>query len=107
MPDNAVPLTLLAEGERVRVMALARVEDAATAHLFAAGVLPGAELTLLQRYPAFIFVIGHTEFAVDAELAGRIQVQGEPRQESHRAAVHLGLAGDRATLHHQPDVPEG
>jgi DtxR family Mn-dependent transcriptional regulator len=41
----------------------------------ALGVLPGAELTLVQRYPAFVVRIGHAEFALDAELAGRIQVR--------------------------------
>jgi len=45
-----------------------------TAHLVALGVLPGAVVTLLQRYPAFVVRIGHTEFAVDDQLARRIHV---------------------------------
>ena len=47
----------------------------AMARLVAVGVLPGAELTLVQRYPAFIFEVGHTEFGVDEQLAQRIVVR--------------------------------
>ncbi|MBI2403138.1 MAG: FeoA domain-containing protein, partial [Gemmatimonadetes bacterium] len=43
-------------------------------HLVALGVLPGVEVTLLQRYPAFVMRIGHAEFAVDDELARRVHV---------------------------------
>ncbi len=47
----AMPLTLLPEGARGHVTHLDQVESQATAHLIALGVLPGAELTLVQRYP--------------------------------------------------------
>jgi Fe2+ transport system protein FeoA len=69
-----VPLTLLGEGVRARVVRLDEPGSQATAHLVALGVLPGVELTLLQRYPAFVMRIGHTEFAVDDQLARRIHV---------------------------------
>jgi Fe2+ transport system protein FeoA len=69
-----VPLTRLAEGQRAVVTELLGTADPAVGHLVAVGVLPGAELTLVQRYPAFIFEVGHTEFAVDEELAGKILV---------------------------------
>lgn len=71
----AVPLTRLAEGRRAVVTELLDAADPAAAHLVAVGVLPGAELTLVQRYPSFIFQVGHTEFAVDAQLAARIVVR--------------------------------
>lgn len=70
----AVSLTDLPEGERARVVGLDRVESAATGHLVALGVLPGVELTLVQRYPAFVVRIGHAEFALDRELAARIHL---------------------------------
>jgi Fe2+ transport system protein FeoA len=69
------PLTLVPEGSTVRVAGLDRPESPATAHLVALGVLPGAELTLVQRYPAFVVRMGNAEFALDRELAGRIQVR--------------------------------
>lgn len=69
-----VPLTLLGEGVRARVVRLDQPGSQGTAQLVALGVLPGAEVTLLQRYPAFVMRIGHTEFAVDDQLARRIHV---------------------------------
>jgi DtxR family Mn-dependent transcriptional regulator len=76
---GGVPLTRLAEGRRAIVTELLHAADPAMARLVAVGVLPGAELTLVQRYPAFIFEVGHTEFAVDQELAGRIVVRPAQR----------------------------
>ncbi len=70
----SAPLTSLPEGTRGQVRYLDQVESQGTAHLIALGVLPGAELTLLQRYPAFVLRMGNAEFAVDSELAGRIHV---------------------------------
>jgi Fe2+ transport system protein FeoA len=54
---------------------LDQVESQATGHLVALGVLPGAELTLVQRFPAFVVRMGNAEFAVDRELAGRVYVR--------------------------------
>lgn len=71
---TAAPLTSLPEGVRGRVAHLDQIESPATAHLVALGVLPGAELTLVQRYPAFVVRMGNAEFALDSELAGRIHV---------------------------------
>ena len=73
VPED-VPLTLLGEGVRARVVRLDEPGSQGTAHLVALGGLPGVELTLLQRYPAFVMRMGHTEFAVDHELARRIHV---------------------------------
>ncbi|MBI4502502.1 MAG: ferrous iron transport protein A [Gemmatimonadetes bacterium] len=74
MPAETLPLTDLALGERACVTELSGFYDAPAAHLVAVGVLPGTELTLLQRYPAFVFRVGNTEFAVDEGLARRIRV---------------------------------
>jgi len=41
-------------------------------------VLPGAELTLVQRWPAFVLRIGYAELAIDREIAGLIRVRREP-----------------------------
>jgi DtxR family transcriptional regulator, Mn-dependent transcriptional regulator len=78
----SVPLTRLAEGRRAVVTELLCAADPAAAHLVAVGVLPGAEIRLVQRYPSYIFEIGHTEFAVDEGLAARIMVRA---RSSHPA----------------------
>jgi Fe2+ transport system protein FeoA len=71
-----VPLTCLSEGELGVVVELLRTDASVAAELVAVGVLPGARIRLIQRYPSFIFEIGHTEFAVDEGLAGSILVSG-------------------------------
>jgi len=41
----------------------------------ALGALPGIELELVQRFPAFVFRIGYAEVAVDTKLAESIRVR--------------------------------
>ena len=62
----------LACGARARVLHLAgeRSRDA----LAVFGVVPGAELELLQKSPAFVVRIGETELALEADVAARILV---------------------------------
>jgi Fe2+ transport system protein FeoA len=45
--------------------------------LTALGVLPGVELEVIRRWPAVVFQLGHSQFAVDEELAGLILVEPE------------------------------
>ncbi len=39
------------------------------------GVVPGVSITLVQKFPSYVFKIGHTQFAVDKELASSIYVR--------------------------------
>lgn len=72
---DSVPLAALAEGEHAHVTCLDEADVGALRKLAAMGVLPGAEIVLLQRRPVFVFRLGYAEFAVDAELAGRVRVR--------------------------------
>ena len=38
------------------------------------GVLPGRQITLLHRFPSYVFQIGFTQVAVDSEIADSIYV---------------------------------
>lgn len=84
MPDEArcadsdcasVPLTVLRPGEGATVTCLQDPASRRTYKLAALGILPGARVVLLQRYPAFVFRMGYTEIALDAELARRVRIQ--------------------------------
>jgi len=75
---DSVRLTALVEGQAARVTCLEDPGAPAARTLAAIGVLPGVEIVLVQRSPAFVFRMGHAEFAVDAELAGHIRVRREP-----------------------------
>ena len=43
--------------------------------LMAMGMLPGTSITLLRRFPSFVFEAGHSQFAVDEEIASDIYVR--------------------------------
>jgi DtxR family Mn-dependent transcriptional regulator len=43
--------------------------------LMAMGVLPGVPITLLRRFPSFVFEAGYSQFAVDKEIAADIYVR--------------------------------
>lgn len=42
--------------------------------LMSMGVLPGLTIEVIQTYPAYVFKIGHTQIAVDKEIASAILV---------------------------------
>lgn len=42
--------------------------------LNAMGILPGTEVTLVQKRPTFVFQVYHSRFAIDDLLAGKIHV---------------------------------
>jgi DtxR family Mn-dependent transcriptional regulator len=72
---ESVPLTSLAEGERGCITCLQDPGATSAAKVAALGALPGVELELVQRFPAFVFRIGYAEVAVDTQLAESIRVR--------------------------------
>lgn len=77
---DSVCLTELGTGEVGSVTCLQDPASAASCKLAAMGVLPGADLRVIQRYPAYVFRIGHAEFAVDEAMARHVRV--------HRLHMH-------------------
>lgn len=43
--------------------------------LLSIGAIPGVSILLLQKFPSYVFQIGHSQFAIDEELAQRIYVR--------------------------------
>ena len=74
---DSVRLTTLTEGQAARVTCLEDPGGSPARKLAAIGVLPGIEVVLQQRSPAFVFRMGHADFAVDAELAAHVRVRLE------------------------------
>jgi ferrous iron transport protein A len=72
-----VPLTHLKTGARAVVLSL----DSASPHdrnkLMAMGVMPGATIHLLQRFPTYVVAVGYTQLALDKETARLIHVKAE------------------------------
>lgn len=42
--------------------------------IMAMGILPGMTISLIQKFPSYVFQIGHSQFAIDKELASAVYV---------------------------------
>ena len=72
---GVVPMTELLPGERAEIAYLATTDDKKMQKLMSMGVLPGNSLHLERAFPTFVFRLGHSEFAVDSQLAREIFVR--------------------------------
>ncbi|PLX78959.1 MAG: transcriptional regulator [Desulfuromonas sp.] len=72
---GVVALTELKPGETGEIAYLATGNEKKLQKLMGMGVLPGSELVLTRRFPSYIFKVGHSEFAVDEDLAKEIFVR--------------------------------
>jgi len=72
---GVVPLTELKAGEEGEIAYLATGDSKKMQKLMSMGVLPGNRFELRRAFPSYIFRIGHSEFAVDHELAREIYVR--------------------------------
>ncbi len=70
-----IPLCELSPGDRGRVAYLRTGDSRRLQKLLTLGILPGVEVEMLQRFPSFVFSIGHSQMAVDREMAEGIQIR--------------------------------
>ncbi|MDO3379611.1 metal-dependent transcriptional regulator [Geoalkalibacter halelectricus] len=74
---GVVALTELKAGEGGEIAYLAADDPKKMQKLMSMGVLPGNRLQLSQTFPTFVFKVGHSQFAVDQDLAREIFVRKE------------------------------
>jgi DtxR family Mn-dependent transcriptional regulator len=74
---GVVALTELKPGEAGEIAYLAASDARKMQKLMSMGVLPGNSVLLTRNYPSYIFKVGQSEFAVDAELASEIFIRKE------------------------------
>jgi len=72
--SGASTLADLRVGQSGEVVAVEAPDQAGYRRLFALGLVPGARVTLLQRFPTYVFTVGRTTIAVDAEMARGVGV---------------------------------
>lgn len=65
----------MSPGQRGSVVYLHSSDGAKLQKLMALGICPGSRIQLLQRRPSFVFQVGHSQFAVDEEMAASIHVR--------------------------------
>jgi DtxR family Mn-dependent transcriptional regulator len=72
-----VPLTSLKPGERGGIAYIKVSDSKKLQKLMAMGVLPGNDIMLEANFPSFVFSVGFSQYAVDADMAAAIIVKKE------------------------------
>lgn len=70
----SVSLTALKAGEKATVVRIKTDDRQKLRKLTAFGIMPGASVNIIQKYPAVVIQIGFTQVALDDEIASEIIV---------------------------------
>ena len=97
-------LAELDRGQEGKIAYIYAPEASKLQKLISMGILPGAPIKLMQRFPSYVFQVRHTQFAVDRELADAIYVrlvtpEALPQEEArprHGLRHRLGRRRTRA-----------
>jgi Fe2+ transport system protein FeoA len=73
-PQRGIPLTRLKPGTAATVVRIGSADAGRAVRLSSLGLVPGADLLLVQRRPAVVLRVGETAIAVDEEVADEIFV---------------------------------
>lgn len=72
-PQQSLPknhsLLFLANGQKAKVTSLNTEDQEKLLKLMAIGIFPGRDITLIQKFPSYVFQLGHSQFAIDQDLA--------------------------------------
>jgi len=69
------PLAELESRDRGHIAYLQAKDAPQMRKLISIGAIPGVSISLVQKFPSYVFKIGHSQFAVDKELASAIYVR--------------------------------
>lgn len=67
-----IPIAACKQGEKLNIVAIKTFDDTMLRKLAVFGILPGAEVQVLQTKPAFVLQVEYTQLAVDDTIAGII-----------------------------------
>lgn len=69
-----MPLSDLRKGQRGKIAYIHTDDQEMLRKIMAMGALPGSSILLTQRFPSYVFQIGHSQFAVDKNVADQIYI---------------------------------
>ena len=75
MRPLVMPMKDIEPGSRARIVFIAPKDHGRMDRLSSLGIVPGTEILLHQKKPAFVIRAGETELALDIEIAGEIYVR--------------------------------
>jgi Fe2+ transport system protein FeoA len=70
-----VPLNLLPKGKEGVITSIKTTDRLMLRKIMAMGAFPGLVIKTIQRFPAYVFQIGESQFAIDQSIAELIHVQ--------------------------------
>ena len=70
-----LPLSELKKGQSGKIAYIHTADKGLLKKIMAMGALPGSSIGLTQRFPSYVFKIGHSQFAIDKSLAESIKVR--------------------------------
>lgn len=73
--QTVCPLKDLEAKDRGTIAYLATNDKGRLHKLMAMGALPGLQVTMVQKFPSFVFQIGQSQFAIDQQMADGIYVR--------------------------------
>ena len=74
-PETLVsPLSELQKGQSGKIAYIHTNDRTMLRKIIAMGALPGLSITLVRRFPSYVFQIGESQFAIDKNVADQIQV---------------------------------
>ncbi len=88
VPRAIAPLSMLQQEQGGTIAYIQMSNSQHLQKLMAMGVLPGVPITLLRRFPSFVFEAGYSQFAVDEEIAADIYVRLSPKNTSRLRHQH-------------------
>ncbi|RJR43187.1 MAG: hypothetical protein C4576_15165 [Desulfobacteraceae bacterium] len=72
-----LPLKDMGTKDRGTIAYLSTNDEGRLQKLMAMGALPGLRIAVIQKFPSYVFQLGHSQFAIDSELAEGIYVRLE------------------------------
>jgi Fe2+ transport system protein FeoA len=70
-----LPLTALQAGSTARIVHIVQDSEGHWRKLTALGIMPGAVVRLVQKFPSYVLQIGYTTLALDYQLTAQIEVE--------------------------------
>lgn len=70
-----VEMTKLSVNQKGKVENITTHDHGKLRKIMAMGIFPGMTVTLIQKFPSYVFQVGQSQFAIDKELASCVYVK--------------------------------
>jgi ferrous iron transport protein A len=79
--NGEMSLVDLKSNESARIIKIGTNDMTKLRKMMAFGIMPGVEVTMIQKYPALVIQIGYTQVALDEAIASEVLIHRRTRGE--------------------------